>query len=348
MIQEVTIENFQSHKFTHLEFDKGVNVLVGDTDSGKSALIRSLEFAIWNKLSGKSLVSHWGGELKVSLKVDDNIIIRKKDKKDTYTLNDTEFAAIGNKVPDEISSILNMDEINLQSQIDSFFLLNETSGYVASYLNQIANLGQIDSTTKAIKSELNETKRNIEHDATSLQEKEKELLAYSFLDELKVDLYEVEELQSSWSDLDRDCFKIKSSLNSFKKVKLRLSKIEPLLSLKSEIDETVILIQDSKNFEEELRILNLRIETLKSVESSIEQVNKLSGLNPLIDSVYKLKDEERILSTKLDTLTKLIDKLSTIEENIEKTTSYATEQHNLYHSEIKKLDKCFFCGSKIK
>ena len=44
MIKEINIKNFQSHDNTNLILDSGVNVIVGSSDSGKSAIIRALRW----------------------------------------------------------------------------------------------------------------------------------------------------------------------------------------------------------------------------------------------------------------------------------------------------------------
>ena len=43
MIKKLHLKNCQSHKDSLLEFSPRLNVFVGDTDSGKSAIIRGLE-----------------------------------------------------------------------------------------------------------------------------------------------------------------------------------------------------------------------------------------------------------------------------------------------------------------
>src|SRR5680860_108552 len=102
MIQSAHLKNCHSHKDSFVEFHPGVNVFVGETDSGKSAFIRGLEKVIWNSFTSKELTSHWGGPLSIEIKVDNNVITLTNDKKDSYTLNKIPFAAINGKVPEEI------------------------------------------------------------------------------------------------------------------------------------------------------------------------------------------------------------------------------------------------------
>ncbi|GAF15365.1 DNA double-strand break repair Rad50 ATPase [Bacillus sp. JCM 19045] len=42
------MENFQSHQDTSIQFDQGLNVIVGQSDSGKTAVLRGLRWALFN------------------------------------------------------------------------------------------------------------------------------------------------------------------------------------------------------------------------------------------------------------------------------------------------------------
>ena len=53
MIKSLHIQNFQSHKKTTLKFHKGINVVIGQSDSGKSAIIRALNWTINNMFDHK-------------------------------------------------------------------------------------------------------------------------------------------------------------------------------------------------------------------------------------------------------------------------------------------------------
>ncbi|MFW6173626.1 MAG: AAA family ATPase, partial [Elusimicrobiota bacterium] len=140
MIKSLELNNFQSHKNSLLEFDPGVNIIVGNTDSGKSSLIRSLKLVIYNKPSGDSFISHWAKQLNVKLEVDDHTIQRVKGSSNKYILDDKEFTSFGTTTPDEINQVINMSDVNTQFQLDPAFLLSSTSGEVAQYLNKVANL----------------------------------------------------------------------------------------------------------------------------------------------------------------------------------------------------------------
>ena len=50
MIKSVEFQNFQSHKKTILEFVPGVNIIVGLSDAGKSAVMRAIKWCLKNQV----------------------------------------------------------------------------------------------------------------------------------------------------------------------------------------------------------------------------------------------------------------------------------------------------------
>jgi len=146
MLKALTLTNFQSHKTSLLTFSPGVNVVIGPTDVGKSALIRSLSWIVHNRPSGDQFISHGEKEVSATLEFDNVSITRSKGQKNSYKLDDMELVGFGQDVPAEVSAAINMNELNIQYQHDGPFLLGESAGAVARTLNKIVNLDKIDES----------------------------------------------------------------------------------------------------------------------------------------------------------------------------------------------------------
>ena len=137
MIKKIWLKNFQSHENTHLEFEKGINSIIGNSDSGKTAIIRALLWVFTNRPLGDSIISNWADEVAVGVRFSEGVeIIRRRNKDfNGYILKNRdkqlEFKAIGTDVPEEIRQVINMNSINIQKQFDSPFLLADTPGEVA-------------------------------------------------------------------------------------------------------------------------------------------------------------------------------------------------------------------------
>ena len=162
MLKRLRIKNFQKHTNYKLKFDPHVTTIVGPSDIGKSAILRAIMWAVLNKPRGASFLHTGADEVSVTLKLEDHKITRSRGKTNTYHLDGHKFAAFGNGVPTEISTILNLSEaINFQGQHDSSFWFSQSPGEVSRQLNQIVDLSVIDTTLTNIAGEIR--KSRMEH-----------------------------------------------------------------------------------------------------------------------------------------------------------------------------------------
>ena len=159
MIEHIRLENFQSHRESEIQLSEGLNVVVGSSDSGKTAILRAMNMVMGNKPSGESLISHWAkragkvvSDLVVRMKVDGKWIERRRGKGNSYALDEDSFKAMGSDVPEPIEKFLNMSEVNVQNQHDSVFLLSKSGGEIGRQLNRVVHLDKIDAAISEIDS----------------------------------------------------------------------------------------------------------------------------------------------------------------------------------------------------
>ena len=175
MIKKITLTNFQSHKKTDLELHPGVNVIIGDSRSGKTAILRALNWNRYNKPSGLSMNSYWNRNKKkepiedhsVTVVFDDTAIERRRNSDFNGYVNASEIMeAVGKSVPESIEDSWNMSEVNIQKQFDAPFLISDGSAEIARFLNKTIHLDKIDRVLSAaeterrkINSDINENKK---------------------------------------------------------------------------------------------------------------------------------------------------------------------------------------------
>jgi putative ATP-dependent endonuclease of OLD family len=53
MIQKIMIQNYRTFKTFELNFQTGMNIIVGDNDAGKSTLLEAIDLALTNKVNGR-------------------------------------------------------------------------------------------------------------------------------------------------------------------------------------------------------------------------------------------------------------------------------------------------------
>jgi DNA repair exonuclease SbcCD ATPase subunit len=176
----------------------GVNVIVGKSDSGKTAILRAIRWVVFNRPSGDGFVSQHGeGDTSVSLTFDDNkkTVTRSKGTENSYSISKTKFVSFGSEVPQEIKRYLMMDELNFSGQMDQPFFLSLSSGEAARYLNSIIDLTVIDSSLANINGKVRKNMQAIKDQEEKIDDLKKELQESKYIREAKKKLEELEEKQ---------------------------------------------------------------------------------------------------------------------------------------------------------
>jgi len=290
-LNKVSISNFQSHKESELEFTDGVNVIIGPSDAGKSAIFRAIYWVITNRPLGDSFRSYWGGDTRVDLHFDDVIISRLKGDSDNQYIITNEsplvLKAFGTDTPEEVVKLLSLDDINIQSQIDPPFLLANTPGEVAQLLNKAASIDDIDKAMSNLKSYYNETKRSKTYLEKQIIDIQEELQQYDNLPELEklVDLFEhmVREAEMYIGQYDRlselvdRIYSVQNELSKFKDVdnylsllKEALTSLEELNYIKGRVKQISDLVTKIKNIETSI------IKTEKTIEQLEKEYKELA------------------------------------------------------------------------
>lgn len=242
MIKSVTISNFESHKETIIKFLKGINFIVGQSDSGKSTILRALNWVINNRPGGDDFRSHWGGDTAVALKIKNKQVVRGKTKVgNVYTITGIKdpLRSFGQTVPDDIQKALNFSSLNIVEQISSPFLLTMSGGEVAKYLNNIAQLSKIDSA----QSNINKTLRDEQHDLAStkleLKQAEEDLAEYDWVDEAEGKLVELEALQTSIFRKNSRRQSLQGYLNSLEAIDKQIAEVKEITQYEGEVNKLI-------------------------------------------------------------------------------------------------------------
>ena len=260
MLTQLQISNFQSHDNTTLDFVPGVNVVVGQSDSGKTAIIRALRWLFTNRPQGDSIKSFWAkdGETSVKLFLGDLSIGRSKGKEDIYTLNESVYKAFKTDVPKEIEQALNISDVNIAYQLDSPYLLSKSSGEVATHFNQIANLSKIDEGTNNINSSIREITSSIKFKESDEKKLSVELSSFEYLDAMESDVMEVEGLQERLDKVKVSSKQLENIIFSYEDIDAKVDILSPYLFMEKDVDDVMVLIGKKKELvtkQESLRML---------------------------------------------------------------------------------------------
>ncbi len=347
MIESVHIRNFQSHKSTKLIFDKGVNVIIGETDSGKSAIIRALKWGITNTPKGVAFCSNWGGDTLVRIKEKSHIITRKKTKSSNiYKLDDTVFKAFGNDIPAEIDDVLNMNDINIQNQLDSPYLLSKSPGAVAQHFNKIANLEKIDTGIDNIQSEIRTIQQDIRMQDSIITDETENLKGYTYLDKFEIDIENIEILHKSYITVINKKSKLSILIDEINTVVTEIDEYKSLLGL----DKLLLLLEkiiiEKNTIINDKDILNHLCIKIQQNQYEINKEHKIIVLDNVINKIIPKITQKDELKEKSKQLLKLIDAIVYNNDRIDKGITYLRKKELEYKENFP--DVCPLCGTIIK
>jgi len=247
MIKSVEIKNFQSHKNTHIEFDPGLNIISGPSDSGKSGVLRALSWLIKNRPSGNSIKSWQSGKkdsVEVAIGLPEGTVqkIRSNDKAFYIHPIIGNLEAVGRDVPSEISELLNLTDFNIQPQHDPYMLLNSSPGQVAKLLNDLVGLSSIDSSLKALNSDTINLKRKVESDQGIISNCENEIEKLAWVDDAKIGLEELQKDVDHAQVIYREIGEVENKLRTIYQAQEELLKFGLITRLNGEFEAVVRLV----------------------------------------------------------------------------------------------------------
>jgi len=280
-IKELKLKNFDSYKTAKIIFDKGVNVIIGTTDSGKTRIVEALRWVARNKPSGDEFKSTWAkdGTTSVTIKVNDNIARRSKGKRNLYTLKEKgkkkkEFVAFGQRVPEDIEKAIGLKDINFQQQHDPPFLLSLNPGERARYLNEITNLDIIDKSQKSIAKRINQERRETTREKENVSTYKKELKKFKWVVNAEDDLRKLEILQRQISTIERSIEKTEYIIECIGEIKKDIKKITKITKFEGEVKRLLSIKEKLIEEERELERMSELVEKIGEVNKEIRSTKK--------------------------------------------------------------------------
>jgi DNA repair exonuclease SbcCD ATPase subunit len=272
MIKKITIENFRSHKKTELILSEGVNCIVGLPDSGKTNIIRAINWVLTNRPLGFRFHSNFTKDpTSVEIEFDDKQIIGlvKSKTKSAYFYNDVPLEAVGSDVPDTVANIANIAEHNLQTQMDKPFLICETGGEVAKIFNRISNMEKPDKVIAALTTEinsLNKQSRMLLLEQTELQD---QLDALVNIPKMKNDIKKIEAVNKTLEKSIEDVRYLQNQINEIQAVQRTIEEMVDTAKAKQELQKIETKNNEIKSID------NTELSTLiKNIEESEDVMNR--------------------------------------------------------------------------
>ena len=149
MLNSIAVKNYQS--LVDLSLELGMfTVVVGETDSGKSAFVRAVKSLVENTTGNKFITFGKKYSSVELLSAEGKLIWKKQKTTASYDLNGVVMGKLGGAVPEDVAKFLRMGEVdvgdsvsfnlNFACQFDSPFLVMDSGSYVAKVLGELSNV----------------------------------------------------------------------------------------------------------------------------------------------------------------------------------------------------------------
>jgi exonuclease SbcC len=349
MIKSIEINNFRTHRHTKLEFAKGINALIGLPDSGKTNIIRFINWVLKNRPLGFKFHSDFTDDITSGNIVFDesNIIELEKDKKAIYKVNGEVLKAIGTgDVPDMVSQVANMTDLNIQRQLDKPFLICESPSEVAKVFNRITKLEKVDEAISLLTTDINSENKKLK----IIEGQELELRQQI------EDLGNIEEINSLNDDIQDNQKEIVNIENKIEGIEDLISSVN---SYNDEIDKLSIIDKANIDYEAIIVIdqivLSLcgKIDSLEDLIDEIESKNKdieifgkniKSSEDDLSEIEVLINDEDEVTANIFD-LSEFVEDYNKLHIKFVDSKDSLSNLMEEYKCFIKTITICPFCDT---
>ncbi|MCM1260595.1 MAG: AAA family ATPase [Staphylococcus sp.] len=359
-ITKLKLKNFQSWKEATINFTKGLNIIIGNSDSGKSALFRAIDSIFTGKLYPDYLRKK-EKDVKVELEFNDGSkFVREKNKtKQTAEANGVKFERIGKEVPQDYFDILGKTDIIvsdkkipvcLRNQDEAYFFINSSDYEKSKIIGSVCGIDLVDKIVEEVNKDIRENnskikfiKEQIENGELKVQEEKEKLQEISTNFEQETELKEL---------LNSEAKMLEFLLESFNKLNTIKEESDSINGCKSKLEK---FIKNASNFD-----FKMQTEELKKIfDLSKDYLKCLSEINSL---ETRKKNSEIFVKTApnfedINLLNELLELYRKIKNNgnligilILKVQTLAIEIGNLESKKsllMKDFKTCPLCGGKI-
>lgn len=322
-IKRIVIENFQSHQKTVIEpaTQGNLTVVVGPSDSGKTAIIRALRWLFYNIPQGTDFIRGGCKFARVSVEFESgHIVIRERSaSKNQYKIiapgaeAPEVFEGFGNNVPLEVIEITGVRPVtigdtdynlNLAEQLDGPFLGKSVSaGARAKVLGKLAGTEEIDYASKEIGTDLYRKNREIETLTTDLSNITASIKQYDYLPQLAEKIATLEQLfdtmrnakkaREKLSILKHSLAQVAAEINTCNQNILRWQHLPTIESFARMADtanqKRINLINLSNQHKTLSGQISRNNETIKYYATIPEAEKAVVSINPLLQKKSQLK-----------------------------------------------------------
>lgn len=371
-IEEVEITNFQSHGNTVAKFSpSSLNALVGESNNGKTAIMRAINWCLYNEPKGNDFIKE--GEKFVSVSItfsNGKKLTRRRTNSETgyYEIADVatgvvdKYAKFGLSVPIEVSNVHQMPKVilakepvslNVAQQLDGAFMLSWSAAERAAAIGKITKTDVADNAILDVSRDIVNLQREVkssEKDITTLGGKLKD---FDYLTNEKLVLDQVEAVMKLIADRDKRAEALAQLSCKFDAALIDIGVATHAINNTpdtKQVDKLIAEIDEkSKSIDVKSELINKHCSIMHDIDTAEKQIAKctqvidgladISQVAPILDQISLLDKRSEAKAQQLNAYNAVMDQIKRIEASIEKGNAYVANIHCLSEEEIDALDK---------
>lgn len=319
-IVSVEIHNFQSHEDTVVTFDDGLNIIVGESNNGKTSIMRAIMWVIDNQPLGTDFIMAGKKDCYVKVKYSDGTSIeRGRTLKDTGyykieyidvngVIQFAEYRGFTNAVPVEVANVHQMPKVNITkdiethlnvlSQLDGPFLLTESPLTKASAIGRITGTHVIDAAIKDSNKTILSNGKLIKSYEADLQEKQNELASLPDVDKMDAfaNMYTaiVESMKKLQEDVDKlSGYQVDIAVTGSKIAQEQslLNNAKGMASLKKVAEIAFSKLQEVQQLHSKMDLHDSLTQQIAECQESVSHSKMIRSLLPIITRANELSSQ---------------------------------------------------------
>lgn len=340
------LSNFEGHKDTEITLDKGLNMVTGTSDAGKSSVVRAIKWVAENKPSGDSFRSHWGGNTSVAVvfNTGDCVERTKTNNENLYLVNGTEYKGFGTRVPGPVKKMFGFSDLSIQNQHDPHFMLTISSGKRIEKLNETVDLELIDKASKISRKKLRDSKRKKDELEEEIENIDSRLSGFAPVEKAMSLTNEARRSDTVATSAGRKIDELEEYVESFNKINKVFGKIERVVNNTTKTTDKI---------KEKMKMVSLTVTKIHGLEDIVDKAENIDTsleeydsdvVEKIVSKYNKLHQKMKEREHTLDEVEKLTKKSFDYEHKLNKLDDEIEE----IEEEIGGLSVCPFCGSQLR
>lgn len=274
-IRSVYLGNARSHKRTKLTLHRGLNVIVGASDSGKSNIVRALRAVVFNE-SYDRLVRTGGGEARVTVRTSKGVVRLVKGKsRNDYSVNGESFTRVGRGVPDGVDDVLGLSPVTLGGEVvdihfagqrDEAFGVDTKPPVLAKIVGGVCGLSAVLRSVDAAAKKKRESEREVARLEKELADTDKRIAEFRDrvdLDAIERQLAKIERIEKKAEQLEQQATVCDELADRLVRLHREAKAASPSVELLNRVDKLMAAIERSESKQSEIDGLLVRLTTAK-------------------------------------------------------------------------------------